>query len=219
VGRWLSDDQHRTLAAALDTVLPGDAASPGAGGAGGADYVDGLLGAFTWDPPRIWAGGPFSGRHGGDAGYDRFLELGPWEAQAWRTRIAGWQRAYAAGLASLGDDFADLAHDDRADRLSGMTSGAFRDLSRLAFLACLERVERGFAAVTAADKADTGTSSIRRRASLAMPRQPSRMPPAIRPASDFPERRRAMPAVDTISKAANSTLTRRALVSEMPKIS
>lgn len=128
MGRWLSDDQHRTLAAALDTVLPGDAASPGAGRAGGADYVDGLLGAFTWDPPRIWAGGPFSGRHGGDAGYDRFLELGPWEAQAWRTRIAGWQRAYAAGLASLGDDFADLAHDDRADRLSAMTSGAFRDL-------------------------------------------------------------------------------------------
>ncbi len=128
MGRRLSDDQHRTLVAALDTVVPGDALTPGAGGAGGADYVDGLLGAFTWDPPRIWAGGPFSGRHGGDAGYDRFLDLGPWEAQAWRTRIAGWQEAYAAGLDALGDGFADLAHDDRVDRLAAVTSEAFRDL-------------------------------------------------------------------------------------------
>ena len=40
---------------------------PGAGAAGAADYVDRLLGAFTFDPPRIFAGGPFSGRFGGEA--------------------------------------------------------------------------------------------------------------------------------------------------------
>ncbi len=58
---------------------------------GGADYVDQLLGAFSFDPPRIWAGGPFSGRHGGEAGFDQWLELGALEELAWRTRIEGSQ--------------------------------------------------------------------------------------------------------------------------------
>lgn len=40
-------------------------------------------------------------------------------------------------------------------------SNAFRDRIRLDFLACLERVERGLAAVTASDKADTARSVVR----------------------------------------------------------
>jgi two-component system response regulator YesN len=40
-------------------------------------------------------------------------------------------------------------------------SDAFRDRIRLDFLACLERVERGLAAVTASDKADTARSVVR----------------------------------------------------------
>jgi len=127
MAHWLDDDRYRTLAAALDDLIPGDGVSPGAGGAGGADYVDGLLGAFDVDPPRIWAGGPFSGRHGGNASYGNFLELGPWEAMAWRQRIAEWQEIYAAGLDSLGPDFADLDPVERAERLTG-TGPDFRDL-------------------------------------------------------------------------------------------
>ena len=115
---------------------------PGAGAAGGADYVDGLLGAFPFDPPRIWAGGPFSGRHGGDAGFEPFLPLGALEELAWRTRIEGtrgpperefngpvigWQERYADGLAALGDDFADARRREQ-DRRAATPTPAFRHL-------------------------------------------------------------------------------------------
>jgi gluconate 2-dehydrogenase gamma chain len=118
---------HRTLTALLELMIPSDAAGPGAGRAGGADYVLGVLGAFDADPPRIWAGGPFSGRHGGEAGFERFLELGPWEAHAWRTRIEAWQEVYDRGLGALGDDFADLDPEAQAARLAA-TDEEFRDL-------------------------------------------------------------------------------------------
>ena len=62
---------------------------PGAAALGVVDYIDGLLDAFAVDPPRIWAGGPYSGRAGGDAEFGHFLELSPLEALAWRTRIEG----------------------------------------------------------------------------------------------------------------------------------
>ena len=81
---------------------------PGAGAAGTADYVDRMLGAFTVDPPRIWAGGPYSGRHGGDAGFDEFLPLSRLEELAWRTRIEGSRgiagaRVERAGARLAGD--------------------------------------------------------------------------------------------------------------------
>lgn len=93
-----------------------------------ADYIDALLGAFLFEPPRIWAGGPFSGRHGGDAGFAAFAELGPVEALAWRTRIEGsrgraereWngpviglQERYRTALARLGHDFDELPPDEQ----------------------------------------------------------------------------------------------------------
>jgi gluconate 2-dehydrogenase gamma chain len=121
------DARRRVLAAALDAVIPGDGVSPGAGEAGGAAYVEGLLRAFDVDPPRIWAGGPFSGRHGGAASFDEFLELGPWELHAWRHRVGEWAVLYDDGLAALGDDFAELDDAGRATRLDD-TSDAFREL-------------------------------------------------------------------------------------------
>jgi hypothetical protein len=133
---WLTADEHRTLTAALDLVVGG------AGAAGGADYVDQLLGAFEFDPPRIWAGGPYSGRHGGEAGFDRWLELGTAEELAWRTRIEGsagrperefngavrgWQESYREGLAALSPDFDDL-DDEAARRRLDSAPAEFRDL-------------------------------------------------------------------------------------------
>ena len=95
--------------------------------------MDGLLGAFLVDPPRIWAGGPFSGRHGGDAGFEQFLELGAVEELAWRTRIegsqgrperefngpvVGLQERYATGLAALGEDFGAADGEEQDRRLA-----------------------------------------------------------------------------------------------------
>jgi gluconate 2-dehydrogenase subunit 3-like protein len=135
VPHFLTDAEHRTLRAVMDRLIPGDEWGPGAGEAGAADYVDLLLGAFAFDPPRIWAGGPFSGRHGGDPGFDRWLELGPTEELAWRIRIEGsqgrpersfngpvigWQERYRSVLAALGDDLADLPPDRQSDRIAGL---------------------------------------------------------------------------------------------------
>lgn len=128
---WLTRSEHQVLEALLDLILPGDAESPGAGTAGGADYVDHLLGAFHFDPPRIWAGGPYSGRHGGEAAFEHWIALGRWEQLAWRIRLegsagqperefngpaTGWQQLYRDGLAGLGDDFLAVDHDERSRR-------------------------------------------------------------------------------------------------------
>jgi hypothetical protein len=97
-----------------------------------AEYVDGLLGAFAVDPPRIWAGGPFSGRHGGDPGFATFTPLTTLDELAWRTRIegsrgiaerefngpvTGLQERYRDGLAALGADFAHADPEAQDARL------------------------------------------------------------------------------------------------------
>jgi hypothetical protein len=124
---WFDDDALDTVAAAADRVIPGARA------AGVADYIDGFLGAFTFDPPHIWAGGPFSGRHGGDAGFDRWMSLRPVDELAWRTRlegsngdparepngpVVGLQEQYRMGLVALGDDFASVAAEEQDRRLA-----------------------------------------------------------------------------------------------------
>src|SRR5438552_13272442 len=105
--------------AACARLIPTDE-DPGAAEARVVDYIDGLLGAFAVNPPRIWAGGPFSGRHGGDAGFADFIPLTHLDELAWRTRIegsrgiperefngpvVGLQERYRDGLAALGLDF------------------------------------------------------------------------------------------------------------------
>lgn len=133
---WLTEHQHAVVAAAADRLLPPHGDHPGGAALGVADYVDVLLGAFTFDPPPIWAGGPFSGRAGGTASFDQFFVLSRLEELAWRTRIEGslgiperkrngqvigWQEQYRDGTAALGDDFCDVPgeeQDARLDRLA-----------------------------------------------------------------------------------------------------
>ena len=84
------------------------------------------------DPPRIWAGGPFSGRFGGEAGFADFHRLTSREELAWRTRIEGsrgipererlgpvigLQERYAEGIADLGADFSEVAGEEQDERL------------------------------------------------------------------------------------------------------
>lgn len=117
---WLTSAEHAVVSAACDRLIPPDPPSPGAAAAGAADYIDGLLGAFSFDPPRIWAGGPFSGRRGGEPGFERFLPLSAMEERAWRTRIDGLQEQYREGLAALGANFASLDGEEQDARLAAV---------------------------------------------------------------------------------------------------
>lgn len=129
--RYLDEHSYRVVEAACARLIPTDE-DPGASEARVVDYIDGLLGAFLWDPPRIWAGGPFSGRFGGVAGFAAFHSLTPREELAWRTRIEGsrgipererlgpvrgLQERYADGIAALGEDFCSLGGDEQDARL------------------------------------------------------------------------------------------------------
>ena len=130
--RFLTAHEHAVLAVVADRLIPPLDAHPGGAALGAAEYVDRLLGAFTFDPPLIFAGGPFSGRAGGDASFGEFLPLSRHQELAWRTRIEGslgiperefngpvrgWQQVYREGLVTLGDDFCDVDDDTRARRL------------------------------------------------------------------------------------------------------
>lgn len=136
---WLTREEHDRLTRLFDALVPDDGISPGAGAAGGADYVDRLLGAFTADPPRIW---PRDTARSGDGDW---LELGAAEQLAWRIRIEGslglparefngavrgWQQTYRDGLTDLGDLADRSGAEVRAlleadDRLADLAEVAF----------------------------------------------------------------------------------------------
>jgi hypothetical protein len=130
--RFLTEHEYAVVTRVADRLLPPHDEFAGAGATGAAEFVDRTLGAFTFDPPRIWAGGPFSGRFGGDAGFESFIPLSRVEAIAWQTRIEGsqgmperewngpvrgWQEVYRDGLAQLGDDFLDVGEDEQDERI------------------------------------------------------------------------------------------------------
>jgi hypothetical protein len=130
---YLSARDARVLEAAVDRLIPAFGTHPGAAALGAVDYIDGLLGAFLVDPPHIFAGGPFSGRHGGDASFAHFIPLRPLEELAWRTRIegsqdrperefngpvVGWQQRYREGIDALGDDFDRVDGEEQDRRLA-----------------------------------------------------------------------------------------------------
>jgi hypothetical protein len=157
-GRFLDAAQLRTLRALCARFVPGPPQDPDPGAlqAGAPEYIDGLLGAFALARPPIFAGGPFSHRHGGGPNeFAEFLELDALEELVWRTRIEGsrgipereWngpveglQATYARGLASLdgasrrllGAPFAELSAW-KADLLLCLAVGEFSDFLDLAF--------------------------------------------------------------------------------------
>lgn len=60
-GRFFTKAERRTLDALVDTILPPDA-DPGASELGVVRYVERYLTALDFRTPRIYAGGPYSGR-------------------------------------------------------------------------------------------------------------------------------------------------------------
>jgi len=130
--RFFTDHEHAVVCACADRLVPPLGRHPGGAALGVADYVDHLLAAFTVDPPLIFAGGPFSGRFGGEASFANFMPLSPNEELAWRTRIEGsrglaerefngatrgWQQIYREGIAALGADFCSAGADEQDRRL------------------------------------------------------------------------------------------------------
>jgi len=129
---WLTEGEYATLRAACAQMMPPDQDAPGAEEAGVPQYIDGFLGAFSFDPPRIWAGGPTSGRKGGVAGFANFHRLSRLDELAWRTRIegsqglperefngpvVGLQQRYREGLAALGEDYTEVDGKEQRRRL------------------------------------------------------------------------------------------------------
>jgi Gluconate 2-dehydrogenase subunit 3 len=136
--RFFSGHQAAVVEAATARIAPGpaddpaEAGHPGAREAGVTGYIDAMLGALAalGTPggagagasisagagaggarvPAVFAGGPWSNRHA--SGPDRmasFIALDPVSRIAWRKRLAGWQRQYTGGIATLdrlaGGDF------------------------------------------------------------------------------------------------------------------
>ncbi len=100
--------ERQALAALGDHLLPGAAAL------GAVDYIEQLLTAFDHDPPRIFAGGPFSGRRpiarGGIAttgrppsGFEHWLPLDRVQQRAWRLRLYGSPAVPHPGAAVTGE--------------------------------------------------------------------------------------------------------------------
>lgn len=120
---------------------PGEAGHPGAREAHAVDYIVTLLGALGEDPPKVFAGGPFSDRGGRERDdMASFLPLNDAVREHWRARLDDLGAAYREGLRQLdtlgGGDFAAaspadqdsaLAQNPRVPRLPAGISG-FTDL-------------------------------------------------------------------------------------------
>lgn len=148
---FLTDEEMQRLRALVDAFVPGPPVDtdPGALASGCADAIDALLGAFQVDPPRIYAGAPFSNRDGSRVDYfEHFLSLDDYEATAWRLRvegsrgnpalefngpIVGWQQVYRDGLAALPAFFADLPEPAREALLRSSNDAAVKALVDVAF--------------------------------------------------------------------------------------
>jgi hypothetical protein len=150
--RFFSSHQAAVVEAATARIAPGpqddpaEAGHPGAREAGVTGYIDALLGALAAlkaadksgagkpaSAPVIFAGGPWSNRHA--PGPDRmasFIALDPVSRFAWRTRLAGWQRQYAAGIATLdklaGGDFTKVTAAEQDKVLAKGEASAFLSL-------------------------------------------------------------------------------------------
>jgi len=161
-GLFLDADSMRTLRALCGHFIPGppEDPDPGALEAGVPEYIDLLLAAFEVTPAHIFAGGPFSDRHGSHNYFAEFLELDAVEELAWRTRIEGsrglpereWngpvvglQERYSSGLRRLDEaarrwgraPFAELS-GWKARWLLRLASDELDEFLDLAFAHCVE---------------------------------------------------------------------------------
>jgi gluconate 2-dehydrogenase gamma chain len=139
--RFFTSHQAAVVEDATARIAPGpeddpaEAGHPGAREAGVVYYIDGMLGALaTIDAvPDIFAGGPWSDRHTTGTDYmASFIALDPVTRIAWRERLAGWQKQYNSGIATLdklaGGDFTTASAADQDKILAESEVSTFLDL-------------------------------------------------------------------------------------------
>ena len=150
---FLTEAELRSLRAVADRLIPPDDGAVGGAEVGCAEAIDALLSAFSVNPPRIFAGGPWSDRGGSSINhFKQFIPLDDYEALAWRLRlegsagrpqfefngpIIGLQQIYRDGLAAVGDNFADLPFPAQELLLRG-GDDAVKAMVDVAFPHCLQ---------------------------------------------------------------------------------
>jgi len=114
-----------------------------------ARYIDHFLGAFSDKaptPPKIYGGGPFSGRHGGKGSFDRFLRLSRVKELRWRSYLEAVQEKYHSGLAFLNRrsrilfrvDYPSLSTPRQKVLLTSLTLSPHREFLALLFQHAIE---------------------------------------------------------------------------------
>lgn len=152
---FLSAVDLRTLAAVVDRVVPGqpEDLAVGAVQVRCPEAIDALLGAFRVDPPRIFAGGPYSDRGGSTTNhFASFLPLDPYEEKAWRLRIEGgpdvegFQQIYQRGLKALAKAYPGFALQPGLVRDAILRTTTNKDIVPMRDLAITHTLEFYFAA-------------------------------------------------------------------------
>lgn len=73
---------------------------PGAAEANVVGFIDTMLSAFTYTPPVVHAGGPWSNRAYGTQDFmAQFVPLERAQTYGWQQRIAGYRQQYTNGIA------------------------------------------------------------------------------------------------------------------------
>ncbi|MGO9386225.1 MAG: gluconate 2-dehydrogenase subunit 3 family protein [Mycobacterium sp.] len=116
--RFLTAHQAAVLDAATRCLIPGPEdnpleRSPGAHEANVVGFLDTMLSAFSFSPPMVHAGGPWSNRAGGTQDFMAdFVPLDRAQTYGWQQRIAGYRQQYTNGIALLdqqaGGDFTSV---------------------------------------------------------------------------------------------------------------
>ncbi len=137
---YLSPHQAAVLDAATRRLIPGpgDApgeTSPGAHEANVVRYIDIMLAAFSFSPPKVHAGGPWSNRAGGSQDFMAdFVPLDRAQNYAWQQRITNLRSQYTTGIALL-DQLAggDFSTASTTKQNSILTTGQAVSFTQLLF--------------------------------------------------------------------------------------